>query len=365
MDGEIIYLFMYNTGTPFINEELNKLLKNKEDFSKYEFTRPTPEEISIFNIPLIFNLNDEIISMDGAHIKIKAQVAIYNTGSFSIRLRSILNNITIEQLHKLSFDNKIKAQIKIIAEKSKSKIENNLAKIRNIKINEFTEYYEFYYINGEKKDILKKYNNFIAGLLIDEPVVDTLDENYIKEILAKNISYNIDDIFFVGWESAVIIDKLKSYEYELIVAEIANIQFLEMRVYRKEIINMLKSTHAIVSENSNINFLQKLYKKDLNKSNLILGKFYDKTNDMLNNVIETPFGFGEWYLSKLYFLFSNVFKLDLSKNSLKENLELIEKRRNFISDTIESIHSDSLEFIIIFLIIIEVILELIYILKIY
>ncbi len=364
MNGEIIYLFMYNTGTLLVDEQLNKLLKNREDFSKYEFSRPTPEEISIFNIPLIFNLKDEIINFNTESYKVKIQIAIYSTGSFSIRLRCILNNITIEQLRELSFDNKIKDIIKGIVDKTKLKVENNLSKITNIKISEINESYKFYYINGNKNEIIKKYKKFIAGLLINEQDVEILDENYMKDALGKNISYNFDDAFFVGWESAIIIDKLKSYEYELIIAEIANIQFLEMRVYRKAIINMLKSTNRMVSEITKLNSLQRVYRKGLKKSNLMLGEFYDKTNDLLNNIIETPFGFGEWYLSKLYSLFSNVFKLDLLKNSLKENLELIEKRRDFISDIIVSIHEDVLEFTIIVLIIIEVLLELVYILKI-
>ncbi len=354
MNGEIIYLFIYNTGTLLIDEQLNKLLKDKEDFSKYAFSRPTPEEISIFNIPSIFNLNDEAININKKIYKIKVQIASYSTGSFSIRLRCILNNINIRQLRELSFDNKIKDIVKNI-------VNNVKLMINNIKINEINESYKFYYINGDKNKIIKKYKRFITGLLIDEQDVKILDENYMKDALSKNISYNFDDIFIVGWESAIIIDKLKSYEYELIVAEIANIQFLEMRIYKKAITNMLKSTNKLVSEIAELNSLQRLYNRGLKKSELMLGEFYDKTNDLLNNIVETPFGFGEWYLSKLYSLFSNVFKLELLKNSLKENLDLIEKRRIFISDIIATIHGDILEFTIILLIVIEVLLEVLYV----
>ena len=37
MNSEIIYLFMYDSGVRFTEDQLSGLLKNPEDFSKYDF----------------------------------------------------------------------------------------------------------------------------------------------------------------------------------------------------------------------------------------------------------------------------------------------------------------------------------------
>jgi len=44
MEGEIVYLFMYDAGVSFTDEQLAGLLKNQEDFSKYEYTKPNPRK---------------------------------------------------------------------------------------------------------------------------------------------------------------------------------------------------------------------------------------------------------------------------------------------------------------------------------
>ena len=63
MNSEIVYLFMFDAGPRFTEEQLGGLLKNPEDFSKYEYTKPSPEEIPTFNMPSIFNTNDFIESL--------------------------------------------------------------------------------------------------------------------------------------------------------------------------------------------------------------------------------------------------------------------------------------------------------------
>ena len=71
-------------------------------------------------------------------------------------------------------------------------------------------------------------------------------------------------------------------------------------------------------------------------------------------------GFGEWYLSRLYGLYDEAFKLSYWRASLQEKLETINNRRTFISDMLRGQRDEILEWIIILLIVVEVIIEVFY-----
>lgn len=94
MDGELVYLFIYSAGATFTDEQLKGLLKNQEDFSKYEYTKPAPEEMATFNVPSIFNLKGESLTLKDAKYAFKVQVSVYSLGSFSIRMRCAFSGRT-------------------------------------------------------------------------------------------------------------------------------------------------------------------------------------------------------------------------------------------------------------------------------
>ena len=362
MNSEIIYLYMYDIGDPVSAAELDGLFRNQEDFSKYEFRRPGPEEIATFDVPHIFNLKDEVLALGETQHRFKVQVAVYTFGSFSIRIRYQVGPGAHSQLAKITFDPKINEFIRELVSKSKKKIESALMKIREVKISPTMETYRFYYIEGEKNQILPKARKMIAGLLVDEKDADTLEDEYIEYILGKGISYDAGSILFVGWESAVMIDKEYQHEQELLIAEISNLQLLEMRIYHavlaRELNTASKSMRRIGVGSASV-----LRKADTSQINRSLGSVYDNTRAVLNNINDTVFGFGEWYLARVYSLFSSVFKLDTLKASMERDLEAIDNERKFVSDMEVSRHESFLELLVVFLIVVEIVLEILFLAK--
>ena len=361
MNSEIIFLFMYDTGSIFEIEQLNGLLKNQEDFSKFEFKKPGPEEIATFNVPIIFNLKDEILLIDNTRYLFKVQVSIYKFGGFSIRIRHMFSG-TYEQLLKLTFDKRINNFVNNIVVKAKKKIVIALRKITKVKENDLSERYRFYYIDGDKQLLLQNHMNLIAGLLIDEEDISTLEKEYVELVLKKNITYDNTSIFFVGWESAIIIDKDYIYEHELLMAEIANLELLETRIQHKRLVDKLKDANNQIEklEKDKISFLSIGGLRKLNES---LGRSYDTSKTILNNVEDTAYGYGEWYLSRVYSLFYDVFKLNNIESILEKDMESIDNERKFVNDMIEARHENFLEYIVILLIAIEIIIELFYFMK--
>ena len=364
MNSEIVYLYMYDAGTTFTEEQLNGLLKNPEDFSKYEFSKPKPEEIATFDIPSIFNLKDETLALDNNVVhKFRVQVSLYQFGGYSIRLRHSLSDGTYDNISKLTFDSRINDFLKTTVAKTKKKVESSLAKIASLNVNQRTESYRFYYIEGDKAQILKKYSKIIVGLMIDEPNTEAMDEEYVKSVLNKNIAYDNTNIFFVGWEGAVMIDNQYVHEHELLIAEIANLQFLEMRIQHNVLIDRLNAANKVLSARDKRKFPTNFGNSDIKALNSMLGRAYDSTRNMLNNVNDTVFSLGEWYLARVYSVFSNEFKLDTWKELLERDLEAVDDEREYVYDLVSVRHEDFLEYIIIILIVIEVLVEVFVLLK--
>ena len=359
MDGEIVYMFIYNTGTKFTDDQLRGLLKNQEDFSKYEYQRPTPEEIPTFTVPSIFNLRDETLESGKFSRKIRSQASIYNTGSFSIRLRYAFSGLGVKDIYDLTFDPAFAKAISDLSAKEKSKVEKNLSKIANVEVSQIKETYRFYHINASVGDIMPANGKAMAGLLIDEHNYSGISDAYANDTLKKSISYTSGDAVFVGWEAAVMIDTAPSYEHELLVAEIANVQLLEMMVYHDRIAKVIRDTEGTGSMLSKSG----LRSKGLARTNRSLGESYNRIRDMINSVNDTVSGFGEWYLLKLYSLYDDVFKISAWRDSLEDDMDLIDKRRAIISDAIRSNRDEFLEIIVILLIVVEVVVEVIFLLS--
>ncbi len=360
MDGEFIKMYIYDIPER-ASYDIKDLFKNLEDFSKYEYNTPAPEELPTFTLPQVYNLKGGELQIDNKAIKYKVQVAVYTIGgAYSIRIRVPIENIDFQFLARFSFDKNIVKEIDQIAERIKKRVDSELEKQFSLSTSKISEVYEFYFINSTKSEALKAGKNVIPGLLIDEPNPQSLDPSYVEYVLSKSISYNADDILYVGWEGAVLIDKLKNFDYELLVAEIANIQLLKLRVYKTKASEILKKTSSAVAELDRMGFIKKIISNKAEKLNSELGRFEDDLREALNRIENTVFSMGEWYLSRLYNLFASAFRLNELKESLIADSETIEKRKSFIEDIISTKRNDVLELIVILLIFVEILLEAIY-----
>jgi len=363
MNGEVIKLFFFDTGATLHADTVKDLFKNPEDFSKLEYNTPTPEELPTFTLPQVFNLKDSEIEIEGEKIKAKVQVAIFELGTYSIRVRMPLEHVDEDMLAKIAFDKGVATSVEQIVAKAKTKVENTLSKQLTINTERITEQYNFYFINDTKANVLKSSKGLIAGLLVDEPNANKMDNNYVESITSKNISYYNDDAFFVGWEGAVLIDVLKSIDYELLMAEIANVQLLKLRIYKSKTSDMLKATGSKVEELDRMGFVHTVFSNKAIRLNTKLSLFLDEMNETLNRIENTVFGLGEWYLSKIYALFASVFKINELKESVENDATKIVARKAIVNEKIAERRNDILELIVILLIVLEIIVELAYILK--
>lgn len=125
-----------------------------------------------------------------------------------------------------------------------------------------------------------------------------------------------------------------------------------MRVYHGITVEKLRETDDVVNEINAPRLL--LNRGGIRKANVVLGDFYDDTEDMISRVNDTVVSFGQWYLSKLYSLFESVFKLDSWSGRVEKDLYVIGKRRNFLSEIMRWRTEQMMELIVIVLFVIDV-----------
>jgi len=362
MQNEFVFIYAYDAGYNISRRQLDSVLQNLRSPKLSNYVKPEPAEVAPFYAPQILDLGTENIEIKGKNYKFTLQAAFFSFGAVSIRAKYTFNKFHKSTITLFAFNPEMSAKLNLMVYNAKRKINDKLKSVKSFEGSKFYENYKFYYISGNKQEIMKNHKKLVAGLLVNEADYESIDEAYVDSILARKIEYDKNNFLAVGWESAFMIDKDYSHEHEFSIAELSNIQLLEMRIYHSK---LLEQRNAALSVLSKINAV-KIFNantgqlKNLQKS---LGIIYNASSSMLNEINDIVFNLGEWYLSRVYGLFSTVFRLEEWKERIDGDLESIEKEQTFATELIDTINSNILEYIVILLILIEVIIELVQIIR--
>ncbi|MCL4399461.1 hypothetical protein M1293_03090 [Candidatus Parvarchaeota archaeon] len=366
MDGEIVFLFISDVANRLESSRVKGIFKDAEDFFSYEHDKAVPEEIASFNIPAIFNLKETEVNYNQAAIKVKPQVAIYDVGAVSVRLRIPLLNVDPSFLSAITFDAAINDALKSLAVSVRNKVEKAISKFAHVSHKNMEENYRIYYLEGDASTLYKSNKKLIAGILLGDKNYQSLSDSYLQSTIHRNLSYYKTDIAIVDWDGTFMISKSRNYEHELLTIEVANVQLMELRVYHDEINRMVKEINKRFSSFTRRSNIFRIFgaKRQLIKLGFDIGSFYDETGDMLNSINNIVFGFGEWYIARLYSMLSDSFRLKDWYSSLKEDMYVLERIRGFVRDMINEETSSTLEIIIIALIVLELVIEVLTLLRI-
>lgn len=354
MEGEIIFISAYSLRDDSHINALVQSFKRANEAHEFQFTKAFPEEINIVDLPRVLNLKEEQIKIKDKTFNAKVQLALYSIGDVSIRIR--INFKNEEELDLLNLnEDYIRGTLQL---KIRNLINSKLYDL-NDELSKEEEDYKIFYLNTKSSKIDKKW---LTGLLLSEPEYSKLSENYVNESLKRSLSYFTDQIVYIDWDGMIIIGENLGYEEEIIVSEIANIQFLELRLYNN-ITNEFLSN--IVSELKKINspFGYLLKRRKLEDLDVKVSTFYDDLQDTLNKINNAFASFGDWYLAKLYSFFAESFKLREWRENISSNLDVLQRISDAIRNNISSSVNETLEWLVIILIIIEIVVEFVAFIK--
>jgi hypothetical protein len=180
-----------------------------------------------------------------------------------------------------------------------------------------------------------------------------LSPDEVADAMSNRISFGEDDVAVIDWNAALVVDK--EAEDVLTVLEFANVELLEMRFLDRILDNALSLAYDRVSKRS-----RRWFQFPSNPSDLRDISRWQVDSAILfesvNNVLKL---LGDQYLARLYRLAAQRFHVADWDASILRKLETLESIYQKISDQVVNRRTEVLEWIIIFLIVIEIILPFI------
>ncbi|TXT53803.1 MAG: hypothetical protein BAJALOKI1v1_2290001 [Promethearchaeota archaeon] len=174
----------------------------------------------------------------------------------------------------------------------------------------------------------KKY--YIANLLMETDPTLKLHPHKIDNTLKKALSFYDKDIYLFDYERCLIIDPYKDYEDILLVVEFANLQLLELQILDRFLDFQLNKAEDDIR---NVYYKRTILGTRIKKK---LANLFWLRYDMIfiwENLENVSKIIGDFFLSEIYNLIRNVFRLD-------EWAESIRNRRKILDDLYSTAKSD-------------------------
>ena len=197
--------------------------------------------------------------------------------------------------------------------------------------------------------LIQQYAQDIAQLLRGES--QTLSEQEVRDALACQIAFGLDDVAIIDWNAAFLFDR--EAEDVRAVLEFANVELLEMRYLDEQLDNDLDQAYEALSKHNWHGFrlpgssrtdLRRIAQMQVDSAMLFEG---------VNNALKL---LGDQYLARVYRLASQRFHLEEWDASILRKLQILEGIYEKIADRAASRRLEILEWIVIVLITVSIIL---------
>lgn len=185
----------------------------------------------------------------------------------------------------------------------------------------FCEEYSVYCVSEYKGDpevYVAAFGDRIVSHLKNERF--HLDEEEISATLASHLKYASDDMAIVDWDGAFLFDPSGTFEENIELFQIANLELLRYRSLDKRLDERLSATLE----------LQRGRPRAILHSGKLKTRLLEIMQIRTESILETeaveyPIKLiGDWYSAKLYNLISKKFHLDTWKGNIDKKLDTIE-----------------------------------------
>jgi hypothetical protein len=359
MKAEVIYSYFYDFSDEIDLKDVKNYFRGAEEFSFYEYGKAVPEGLNPFELPIVVNAGKKEVKFDNIDLSVNIQCVIYSVGAMAVRVRSPIENLNTALLEKITFDKRFENRFKELADDTKVRVEKTLSKHIHIKEKGVFEMYRSYFLEQCANSFVDKNKGFIAGILLDEQNYKELSNEYVSNTIKRSLSYYNCDSVIVDWDAMFLISNTTNYENEIMVADTANIQLLEYRVYQNEVNKMIDAVN-----NRFLKMKRNLIYTVFTRSSMIklskeISDFYAEYKDLVEGINQIIMSFGEWYLARLYSLLSDAFRLtDLAKR-LETTFDMLVNIRSFIQSHVSEDTNSFLEWVVILLFVVEIVLIII------
>ncbi len=361
--GEVVFQHLYDIGMEIDLSKVEKVSNRLPAEQEFKTEKVTPKYITLHPAPLILKLNPLKAKVFDSEVQIKRSVRIYSVGAISIELRVPFSC----PLHELTqyahaFDIEVgerRTTVFGISDEACEKIKSSLGGciISPHAEHGVPEDYTVFCISecDKPEEFFARNKKTIAAILRGEKMAEKLSGEEVEDASKLWLSYYPEDFIVVDWSAALLVEPSGKYEDMLLVAELANLQLLELRTYDRILDKksdvMYDDLKAIMGRGGLI-----LGSGKLERVMFDLAKLRIEITDVVDETMNITKFIGDWYLAKLHFYLSERLHLNDWYSSVMRKLENLEGLYTMASDRSEMQKGTMLELLIVFLIVFEIVL---------
>lgn len=352
LQGQVVAMFAFDVGYEVSLERLSAMMATTP-VQPLSRKKQTPTYLQYTKPPQILHLG---IATGHFPAPGTIQATIFDFGAVSISYRWTLADVPLDQLPQLSHD----LYMLNLETRAKEQVEALMLKIEPAIVRpRLADLVEDYYLFILEKldaplsaeELIAEHRATLAQTLRFEQ--GKLSRSQQDEALAQNISYYEHDVTLIDWNASVIYDP--DYEDTANVLELLNVELLEARYIDRQLDKRISEYAGLVRKRIEWPIpLRTPYRKaieDLAELRLESSLLSERVENALKLV-------GDLFLARLHSAAARRFYLQEWETTISRKMEIISDFYDLMNDRLHTVQSQTLEIIIVVLILVELILPL-------
>lgn len=345
--GQVVGLFAFDIGNEVSLERLSSMMATTP-VQPLSRKKQTPTYLQYTKPPLVLHLG-----LTSGHFAKPGniQATVFDFGAVSISYRWALDEVLLGELPRIShdlYDFNLEPHAREQVEMLMKKIGPAIVRPRLAELVE--DYYLFVMEELDRPmkadELLSGFRATLAQTLRFE--MKNLSRIQQDEALGQSISYYENDLALVDWNAAIIYDP--DYEDTANVLELVNVELLEARYIDRQLDRRIADYEVMARQRPELPIPLRIpYKRaieDLAELRFESSLLSERVENALKLV-------GDLYLARLYSAAANRFYLQEWDRIISRKLEIISNLYELLTDRVHTAQSQTLEAIIVLLILVE------------
>lgn len=346
--GTCYLMFAFELGLSIDLDAAAQCIKDGVERTRFRRNRKQPKYFDYDPPPLRISQAGHQLNVGKYFTKPQAELTVFDFGACSVAYEIDISGPVshLVELSEVLYDN---AALLADARERVSQLAEQIGiSIQRPRLGESSEdfaVYHFEEFEGDlaAKDILDSHPTEFARLLRAES--EALGEEEVNDALGTRTSYGIDDLAVIDWNGALFFGS--NVEDVVAVLDFCNVELLEMRFLDEQLDDHLERAYkALTTGKKGEADLRRVARLQVDSAILF---------EAVENALKL---LGDQYLARVYSLASARFHLPDWNSSIRRKLDTLDSIYQKLSDSAAQRRSESLEWVVIILILVEVVMSL-------
>lgn len=347
--GVCYVMFAFELGLSINLDGAARMIKEGVERTRFRRNRKSPKYFDYDPPPLRISQGCQQLNVGKFFTKPQAELTVFDFGAcsvcYSIDMAGPVSHLI--ELGEVLYDNAaLLADARERVSQLMEQIEGAIQRPRLGESSEDFSVYHFQEFEGDLgvKEIVEAFPAEFARLLRAESDEELGDEE-IRDAIGTRTTYGTADLAVIDWNSALFFGS--NVEDVVAVLDFCNVEALEMRFLDEQLDDYLESAYDVLTKGKKGgDDLRKVARLQVDSAILF---------EAVENALKL---LGDQYLARVYSLASGRFHLSEWNSSIRRKLDTLDSIYQKLSDRAAQRRSETLEWIIIALIMVEIVMGL-------